>query len=50
YENAVKRILVDVVIACRPVRAAVTGDFSPRGGILSGVAAWHPRVRRLAGE
>jgi 7-cyano-7-deazaguanine reductase len=50
YENAVNRILEDVVKACRPVRAEVTGEFSPRGGIQSVVEARHPRSRRLAGE
>ena len=43
YENAVNRILEDVVRACRPVRAVVTGDFNPRGGIRSLVEARWPR-------
>jgi len=43
YENAVNRILEDVVAACRPVRAIVTGAFTPRGGIRSIVEASHPR-------
>jgi 7-cyano-7-deazaguanine reductase len=46
YENAVNRILEDVVRACRPVRAAVTGDFNPRGGIRSLVEARWPRSKR----
>ncbi|MDD8026291.1 MAG: preQ(1) synthase [Acidobacteriota bacterium] len=50
YENAVNRILEDVVKACRPARAAVTGEFTPRGGIRSLVEAKYPRSRRLAGE
>jgi 7-cyano-7-deazaguanine reductase len=45
YENAVNRILEDVVKACRPVRAVVTGDFNPRGGIRSIVEARWPRRR-----
>jgi len=43
YENAVNRILEDVVKACRPVKAAVTGEFNPRGGISSVVQAVYPR-------
>jgi 7-cyano-7-deazaguanine reductase len=43
YENAVNRILEDVVRSCRPVRAVVTGDFNPRGGIRSVVEARWPR-------
>src|SRR4030043_471029 len=43
YENVVNRILEDVVRACRPVRAAVTGEFNPRGGIKSVVEARYPR-------
>jgi len=43
YENVVNRILEDVVKACRPVRAVVTGEFNPRGGIKSFVEARYPR-------
>jgi 7-cyano-7-deazaguanine reductase len=43
YENAVNRILEDIVAACRPVRATVTGEFNPRGGITSIVEAHFPR-------
>lgn len=46
YENAVNRILEDVVRACRPVRAVVTGDFNPRGGIRSIIEARWPRSKR----
>ena len=42
-ENAVNRILDDVVRACRPVRAAVIGEFNPRGGIKTVVEARYPR-------
>lgn len=44
YENAVNRILNDVVAAARPVQAVVTGAFAPRGGLLSVVEAAHPRA------
>jgi 7-cyano-7-deazaguanine reductase len=43
YENVVNRILEDIVAACRPVRASVTGAFNPRGGLLSTVEARYPR-------
>jgi 7-cyano-7-deazaguanine reductase len=49
YENAVNRILEDVVKACKPAQAAVTGEFTPRGGIQSRVEARYPRTRRLSG-
>ncbi len=45
YENAVNRILDDIVKACRPVNAVVTGEFNPRGGIRATVEAFHPRPR-----
>lgn len=35
YENAVNRFLRDVVRACNPERATLTGEFTPRGGIRS---------------
>lgn len=43
-ENAVNRILRDVVRACRPVRAMVRGEFRPRGGISATVTAVWPRT------
>ncbi len=43
YENVVNRILEDVVKACRPVSAVVTGEFNARGGIRSVVEAAYPR-------
>ena len=43
YENAVNRILEDIVKACRPVQATVKGEFNPRGGIKSIVEAHFPR-------
>jgi 7-cyano-7-deazaguanine reductase len=44
YENAVNRILDDIVQACRPVRAAVVGAFNPRGGMMSTIEARYPRT------
>ena len=43
YENVVNRILEDVVRACRPVSATVTGRFNPRGGLSSVIEAGFPR-------
>jgi len=42
YENAVNRILQDIVAACRPVRAVVTGEFTARGGLSSMIEAKYP--------
>lgn len=43
YENAVNRILEDIVAASRPKKCIVTGEFNPRGGIKSTVEARFPR-------
>ena len=43
YENAVNRILRDVVAACKPVRAKVTGEFSSRGGMRSVIETSYER-------
>ena len=48
YENAVNRILEDVVKSCRPVMAIVTGEFNPRGGLKSVVEARYPRTKNSA--
>ncbi|MDH5740537.1 MAG: preQ(1) synthase [Nitrospira sp.] len=42
YENAVNRILHDVVQSCRPVWANVTGTFTARGGLSSRIEAKFP--------
>jgi 7-cyano-7-deazaguanine reductase len=39
YENAVNRILQDVVAACQPISAKVTGEFNTRGGMRSVIEA-----------
>lgn len=41
YENAVNRILKDIVKASSPVWCVVRGDFSSRGGIQSSIEARH---------
>ncbi len=38
-ENAVNKILADVVKAARPVLATVTGEFTPRGGVYTKITA-----------
>lgn len=41
YENAVNKVLRDVVAAARPVWCRVTGEFTPRGGLFTTVeVAW----------
>ena len=42
YENAVNRVLRDVVAACNPARATVVGEFTVRGGMRSVITASHP--------
>ena len=43
YENAVNRILKDLVKACKPKWAVVTGNFTARGGLSSTIEAKHPK-------
>lgn len=43
YENAVNRILRDLVAACDPVWMTVTGEFHARGGITARVEVRHGR-------
>jgi len=46
YENAVNRMLRDIVAAVRPVWCRVTGEFTPRGGLTTTVeACWPKRLR-----
>src|ERR1051325_7057122 len=39
YENAVNRMLRDIVKACQPLSIKVIGDFSARGGMRSVIEA-----------
>lgn len=48
YENAVNRILDDVVKAARPVWAELQGAFTTRGGMRSTITARYPRSGRAA--
>jgi 7-cyano-7-deazaguanine reductase len=46
-ENAVNRVLRDIVKAARPKSATVTGEFTPRGGVRTVVTAtWRRRGER----
>lgn len=42
YENAVNRILKDIVKAAEPLWIKVRGEFNPRGGMKSIVEATYP--------
>jgi len=42
YENAVNRILRDIVQSCGPVSLKITGEFTARGGMRSTIEAEHP--------
>ncbi|HYR44799.1 MAG TPA: preQ(1) synthase [Terriglobia bacterium] len=44
YENAVNRILRDIVKACEPLSAKVTGEFNTRGGMKSVIEAEYPTL------
>ena len=46
YENAVNRILRDIVAASKPVWCTVRGEFTPRGGLTTTVEAHWPRRGR----
>lgn len=46
YENAVNRILRDLVRATRPKSCLVRGEFTPRGGLTTTVEARWPRRRK----
>ena len=45
YENAVNRILRDLVKACEPTWMEVTGEFHARGGITTRVEVRYERGR-----
>ena len=44
YENAVNRMLRDIVDAIHPEWCAVRGEFTPRGGLTTTVTARWPRL------
>ena len=43
YENVVNRVLRDVVAACKPVKASLTGVFNSRGGMNASVLATYSK-------
>lgn len=43
HEHVTNKILDDIVEACRPIRAEVTGDFNIRGGIKTVVKATYSK-------
>jgi 7-cyano-7-deazaguanine reductase len=45
YENAVNRILQDIVKACRPNKAVVRGEFNVRGGMKSVIETRYPKEK-----
>jgi 7-cyano-7-deazaguanine reductase len=42
YENIVNKILNDIVDACKPKRASVTGRFNARGGMTATIESIYP--------
>lgn len=46
YENAINRILDDVVHSTKPKWAVVKGEFNTRGGMQSMIEAKYPRSKR----
>lgn len=48
YENAVNRILQDVVRATRPLWAELAGSFTARGGMRSTITARYGRRRNAS--
>jgi 7-cyano-7-deazaguanine reductase len=45
YENAVNKILQDIVAAVRPEWCVVRGEFTPRGGLTTSVIARWPSLQ-----
>jgi 7-cyano-7-deazaguanine reductase len=46
YENAVNRMLRDIVAAAKPEWCVVRGEFTPRGGLTTTVEARWPKRRK----
>jgi 7-cyano-7-deazaguanine reductase len=44
YENAVNKILRDVVAAIHPEWCVVRGEFTPRGGLTTSIFARWPEI------
>jgi 7-cyano-7-deazaguanine reductase len=50
YENAVNKILEDIVEAIHPEWCVIRGEFTPRGGRNTTVEARWPRPKRSSGK
>src|SRR5215467_5700280 len=50
YENAVNKILEDIVAAIRPDWCVVRGEFTPRGGLNTTIVARWPRNKTGAAK
>ena len=50
YENAVNKMLHEIVTAIHPGWCVVRGEFTPRGGLTTSVFARWPESRRTAAE
>jgi 7-cyano-7-deazaguanine reductase len=48
YENAVNRMLKDIVAVAKPAWCVVRGEFTPRGGLTTTVEARWPRKKTQA--
>jgi len=48
YENAVNKILHDIVAAIQPEWCVIRGEFTPRGGLNTTVEARWPRRKGKA--
>jgi 7-cyano-7-deazaguanine reductase len=48
YENAVNKMLEDIVAAIRPEWCVVRGEFTPRGGLNTTIEAHWPRKKHSA--
>lgn len=49
YENVINRVLRDVVAACKPKRASLTGVFNARGGMSATVVASYSKKEGFGG-
>ena len=50
YENAVNRMLRDIIAAVHPSWCTVSGEFTPRGGLVTSVIAHWPRLAGTRGR
>lgn len=50
YENAVNKILRDVIQSCKPIKASLTGVFNTRGGMNCSVFVCYDKERGFSDE